>query len=47
MLNENWRNKYSEELIQLFGDVDVLSFVRMFRLDWLCYVNRMNGKRKD
>jgi hypothetical protein len=26
-VNENWRQRYNEELVQLFGDLDILSFV--------------------
>jgi hypothetical protein len=37
---------YNEELKQLFGYFDILSFVRISRLDWTGHVNRMNIKRK-
>jgi hypothetical protein len=30
---ENWRKRYNKELTQLFGDLDVLSFVRISRLN--------------
>jgi hypothetical protein len=32
--------------MQLFGDLDVLSFVRISRLNWTGYVNNMDTKRK-
>ena len=32
--------------MQLFGDLDVLSFVRISRLNWIGHVNRMDSKRK-
>jgi hypothetical protein len=32
--------------MQLFGDLDVFSFVRIIRPNWIGYVNRMDGKRK-
>jgi len=32
--------------MQLLGDLGVLSFVRISRLNWIGYVNRMNNKRK-
>ena len=45
-VNENCRRRYSEELMQLFGDLDILSFVRINRLNWIGHVNRMDSKRK-
>jgi hypothetical protein len=30
----------------LFGDLDLLSFVRISRLNWIGSVNRMDSKRK-
>jgi len=45
-LNENWRKRYNKELLQLFGDLDMLSFVRISRLNWIGDVNRMDSKRK-
>jgi len=32
--------------MQLFGDLDILSFVRKSRLNWIGHVNRKNNKRK-
>ena len=32
--------------MQLFGDLNVLSFVRIRRLNWIGHVNRMDNKRK-
>jgi hypothetical protein len=32
--------------MQLFGDVDILSFVRISQLNWIGHVNRMDCKRK-
>ena len=32
--------------MQPFGDLDVLSFVRVGRLNWIGHVNRMDSKRK-
>ena len=45
-LNENWRKRYNKELLQLFGDLDKLSFVRISRLNWTGDVNRMDSKRQ-
>jgi hypothetical protein len=35
-----------KEFMQLFGDLDILSFVRVSRLNWTGHVNRMDSKRK-
>ena len=32
--------------MQLFGDLDTLSFIRLSRLNWIGYVNRMENKGK-
>ena len=32
--------------MQLSGDLDILSFVRISRLNWIGRVNRMDSKRK-
>jgi hypothetical protein len=45
-LTENWRKRYNKELMQLLGDLDILSFVRINRLKWTGHVNRMDSKRK-
>ena len=34
------------EFMQLFGDLDMLTFVAVSMLHWICYVNRMRSKRK-
>jgi hypothetical protein len=44
-LNENWRKRYKKESVQLFGDLDILSFVRVSLLNWIGRVNRMDSKR--
>ena len=36
----------NKELMQLFGDLDTLSFVRKSWLNWIAHVNRMDSKRK-
>jgi hypothetical protein len=43
--NKNWRKRY-KELVQLIGDLDILSFVRISQLNWIGHVNRMESKRK-
>jgi hypothetical protein len=32
--------------MQLFGDLDMLSFVRLSLYNWIGHVNRMDNKRK-
>jgi hypothetical protein len=34
-VNENWRKRYNKELMQLFEDLDILSFVGIKRLKWI------------
>ena len=43
-LNENWRKRCNKETMQLFGELDILLFVRISRLDWIGRVNRMDRK---
>jgi len=45
-VNENWGKRYNKEFMQLFGDLGILSFVRISRLNWIDHVNRMDSKRK-
>ena len=45
-VNENWRKRYIKEFMQLFRDLDILSDVRLSRLNWIRYVNRMDSKIK-
>jgi hypothetical protein len=32
-VNENWRKRCNKEVMQLFGDSDIISLVRKSRLD--------------
>jgi len=32
---ENRRKRFNKELMQMFEDLDILSFVRISRLDWI------------
>jgi hypothetical protein len=45
-VDENWRKRYNIELMQLYGVSDILSFVRIGRLNWIGRVNGMDSKRK-
>lgn len=44
-VHETWRNRHDKDLMQLFGDLDKLSFLRISRLKRIGYVNRLNSKR--
>ena len=37
---------YNKELMPLFGDLDILSFVRISSLNWIAHDNRRDSKRK-
>jgi hypothetical protein len=45
-VNENWKKRYNEELMQLFGVLGIPAFVRRSRLIWIGHDNRMDIKRK-
>jgi hypothetical protein len=45
-LNENWRMRIKKELMQLSGDLLILTFFRISRLNWTDNGNRMESKRK-
>jgi len=45
-VNEKWGERYSKEIMLLFGDLDILLFVRISRLNWIGHVNRMDSERK-
>ena len=36
----------NKELMQLFGDLDIFSFIRISHLNWIGHVKRMGNKRK-
>jgi len=44
-VNENWQKCYNEELMELFGYLDILSFVRISQLNWIGHVSRMDCER--
>ena len=41
-----WRQRHNQQLTQLFGDLDILSFVRIIWLNWISQANRMDSKGK-
>jgi hypothetical protein len=46
-VNQNGRKRYNIELMLPFGDLDILSFVRIRRLNWIGHVNRMDKERSE
>jgi len=44
--NENWRKWYYKELMQMFGDLDILSLARKSPLNCIGHANKMDSKRK-
>jgi len=45
-VGENWRKRYNKELLQLFGDLAILSLVRISQWNWIGRGIRMNSKKK-
>jgi hypothetical protein len=43
-VNENWREGYNAECVQLFGDLDILSFVCVSWFDWIGHANTLGSK---
>ena len=37
---------YNKELMQLFEDLDIFSFLRISQLNWIGHVNRTESKKK-
>jgi hypothetical protein len=44
-LNSCWRRQHNKELMQLYGDLDTVSFISINRLRWIGHVNRTDNKR--
>ena len=42
----NWRQWYDKELMQKFGDLDIVSVVRISLLNWIDHVYRIDSIRK-
>ena len=43
-INENWRKRHNKEL--MFGDLYILSFFRISRVNSIGQVDRIDSKRK-
>jgi hypothetical protein len=44
-INNCWIRRHNNELMQLYGDLGIVSFIRMNRLRWIGHVNIMDNKR--
>jgi hypothetical protein len=44
-INICWRRRRNNELMQLYGDLYIVSFIRINRLRWIGHVNRMDNKK--
>jgi hypothetical protein len=44
-INSCRRRRHNNELTQLYGDLDIVSFIRINRLRWIGHANRMDNKR--
>jgi hypothetical protein len=44
-INNCWGRRHNNELMQLYGDLDIVSFIRINRLRWTGHVSRMDNKR--
>jgi hypothetical protein len=44
-INNCWRRRYNNKLMSLYGDLDIVLFIRINRLRWIGHVNRMDNKR--
>ena len=38
-----WRIRYNNELCKLLGGEDIVRFIKAQIIQWLCYVERMDG----
>jgi hypothetical protein len=45
-INKNWKKSYNKQRMQLFGDLDIPSFVRVSRLNWFGHISRKDSERK-
>jgi hypothetical protein len=45
-VNENWKKRHNEALMQLLGVLGIPAFVGRSRLNWIGRGNRMDIKRK-
>lgn len=36
-----YRRRYNQEIYKLYGDMDIISYIKIGRLRWLGHINRM------
>ena len=41
-LNDTWRRRNNSEVMNLYEDVDIISFIRLSRLRWIRNMNRLD-----
>ena len=45
-VNDIWRRRYNSELMALYEDLDLVSFIKLNRLRWIGHIYRMENTRK-
>ena len=45
-VDDTWRRRYNNELMEMYGDLDVISFIKLNRLRWIGQVSRMDANKK-
>ena len=45
-VDDTWRRRYNNELMEMYGDLDVISFIKLNRLRWIGHVSRMDANKK-
>jgi hypothetical protein len=43
-INNRWRRRRNDELMQLYDDLHIVSFIRLNRLRWIGHVNIMDNR---
>jgi hypothetical protein len=44
-INDTWSRRNNSEVMNLYEDVDILSFIRLSRMRWIGYVSRMDKEK--
>ena len=45
-VNNEWRIRYNKEVMQIYKELVIVTYIKIARLKWIGYVNRM-GKQKS
>ena len=43
-INDTWRRRNNSEMMNLYEDVDIISFIRLGRLRWIGHVMFIKGR---